>query len=218
MNQQKSYKLSKETRNKIRLGHLGKKHSDETRNKIRESLKKVYETPEMRQKMSNIAKHIRASLTEEQKAIRYGMEWRKKLSKSNIGENSHRWNGGTTPIIDRILKNFRYRIWRTEILKRDNYKCQMCRSTLKLHVHHKQNIRFIIKKYETELKSYNYEIPELWDISNGITLCTPCHGLTHNKKRITRKDHILLFLRKLNSIIEILPNYLQEELIQILHE
>lgn len=55
-----------------------------------------------------------------------------------------------------------YKEWRQKVLRRDGYKCGMCNSKKRLHTHHIQtwascpSLRFVE--------------------SNGITLCSDCHG------------------------------------------
>jgi len=85
------------------------------------------------------------------------------------------------------LKNSRNRSgsrrkkFRKQVLKRDDYVCQMCFTRKILEVHH--------------IKSY-YKYPELrWKVSNGISLCHKCHRLTErlklNFKRINNKWKII---------------------------
>ena len=54
-----------------------------------------------------------------------------------------------------------YKKFRTDVLKRDKYKCQMCNSNKRLNVHH------IIKWSSASSLRF--------DVSNGITLCGFCH-------------------------------------------
>jgi len=56
-----------------------------------------------------------------------------------------------------------YKRFRSDVLKRDRFKCQLCkkRSKTSLHVHH-------IKQW-SKASSLRY------DPSNGITLCMYCH-------------------------------------------
>jgi len=54
-----------------------------------------------------------------------------------------------------------YKKFRTEVLKRDGFCCQMCKSKKRLNVHH------IIKWSSAASLRY--------DTSNGITLCYSCH-------------------------------------------
>ena len=60
-----------------------------------------------------------------------------------------------------------YYYWRKSILERDK-KCLMCEDVNKLHVHH------IIPVSE--------DFSKVLDNDNGITLCSWCHKMTHNKK------------------------------------
>lgn len=58
-----------------------------------------------------------------------------------------------------------YRIFRGNVLARDNYKCQCCGLKKKLHVHH--------------IFSYKYYPSLRTDVNNGITLCKYCHQKYH---------------------------------------
>lgn len=67
---------------------------------------------------------------------------------------------------NKILASKEYKEFRKSILKRDNYKCQMCGSDFRLQVHH--------------IKSKS-KYPELiMDKNNCITLCLICHSKTDN--------------------------------------
>jgi 5-methylcytosine-specific restriction endonuclease McrA len=54
-----------------------------------------------------------------------------------------------------------YKEFRKCVLKRDKYKCMMCKNKTQLQVHH-------IKKW-SRASALRYEV------SNGITLCKKCH-------------------------------------------
>lgn len=56
-----------------------------------------------------------------------------------------------------------YKKFRIEVLKRDNFRCRMCKSKTKsnLHVHH--------------IKQWSKAASLRYDPSNGITLCKYCH-------------------------------------------
>lgn len=74
-----------------------------------------------------------------------------------------------------------YKQFRLEVLKRDNFTCQMCKKKgrrSKLNVHH-------IIKWSTAA-SIRY------DVDNGITLCYDCH------KSVTGKEsHYISFFTEL---------------------
>lgn len=106
-----------------------------------------------------------------------------KISENRLGEHNLQygrtgikspvWKGGKTRHGQETSKNSS---WRRKVLIRDNYTCQVCGATREggLNVHH-------IKEF------CNY--PELrYEVSNGQTLCRPCHEKTDNYrgKRIKR--------------------------------
>ena len=84
------------------------------------------------------------------------------------------WTGNIHPLdkrrnyLDRRCKN--YKEWRKEVLKRDNYQCQICHSTIDLEAHH--------------LKEFSKYRDLRFDIKNGITLCKKCHKKIHRKRII----------------------------------
>ena len=87
------------------------------------------------------------------------------------GEKHWNWKGGKTKIYKHNdTEQFRYKNWRSQVFKRDNWICQTCGrrseagSPVYLEAHH--------------IKSWTY-YPELrYNIDNGITLCRECHNLT----------------------------------------
>lgn len=69
-------------------------------------------------------------------------------------------------------KDYAYKKWRDNVLKRDDYTCQLCGRTddeAILNVHH-------IEKY-----SDNEELRV--DVNNGITLCYDCHKKIFSKEK-----------------------------------
>lgn len=67
------------------------------------------------------------------------------------------------------MGGYKYKKWRTDVFKRDNYTCQDCGNKGGyLHAHH--------------LKEWA-KYPELrYEITNGITLCIQCHKERHRSK------------------------------------
>ena len=76
-------------------------------------------------------------------------------------ERNPNWKGGITTINLLERNTPEYRLWRIEVLKRDNYTCQTCGSKEKLHCYHKKSF----KNYK-ELRT---------DVDNGVVLCEVCH-------------------------------------------
>lgn len=80
------------------------------------------------------------------------------------GAKNPNWKGGITPKHLVIRGSAEYKTWRTAVFARDSYTCQECGAKRNFHAHH-------IKPFST--------FPELrFDISNGQTLCVPCHEKT----------------------------------------
>lgn len=84
------------------------------------------------------------------------------------GEKCHLWKGGLTNKNLAIRLSPECREWRKAVLARDNYTCQNCGTHGGwLQAHH-------IKRFAL--------FPELrFEVSNGQTLCEPCHRKTHRK-------------------------------------
>jgi hypothetical protein len=89
---------------------------------------------------------------------------KKMLDKRGI--NHPNWKGGKGGERHMAMGQIEYILWRTAVLVRDNYTCQMClkRGSQDIEVDH-------IKPWAL--------YPELrYAIDNGRTLCVPCHRST----------------------------------------
>lgn len=148
----KGEKHTKESIEKMRKNArwLGKrfKHSEETLSKLRG--RKLSE--EHKRKISEIQSNR-------------SIEWRTKLGDHYRGMKSIFWKGGITKRNEAERKTLQYRMWRTEVFKRDDYTCQFCgKRGVKLHADHIQPFAYY---------------PELrFTLDNGRTLCVPCHKNT----------------------------------------
>ena len=143
------YKTPKETREKIRIAHIGKLIGNE-----------------------NPAKRL---------------EVRIKISKANSGKNHYLWKGGITPLRQKLRQCWKFKQWREEIFKRDNWTCQITgQKGRELHPHHIVDFASILNEIKyayldgkiTFEKAINYDF--LWDIDNGITLSKKNHKQIHN--------------------------------------
>lgn len=78
------------------------------------------------------------------------------------GENHWNWQGGITPLNQKLRHSFEYRVWRSAVFARDNWTCQGCDTRGgRLEADH-------IKPWSL--------FPELrFEVSNGRTLCKECH-------------------------------------------
>lgn len=91
-------------------------------------------------------------------------------------ENHPRWKGGTKPLQLVVRGSTEYKLWRKQIIERDNKTCQICQQlTEKPEVDHypKPFIKIYEAFEQTNLHAREYE--DFWDINNGRTLCSPCH-------------------------------------------
>lgn len=81
------------------------------------------------------------------------------------GERSHWWKGGKTEEARRFKATVAYKNWRKAVFERDDYTCVLCgKRGGELHPDH-------IKPFSL--------FPDLrLEISNGRTLCAPCHRET----------------------------------------
>lgn len=108
-----------------------------------------------------------------------GMEWKEMQGKNHPG-----WKGGRTDFRSAIRMLYKYKQWRTSVFKRDNYTCQNCGAKRKpgdrvvLQVHHKKAFYKILEDNNITTIEQAKKCDELWDISNGETLCIPCHKQT----------------------------------------
>ncbi len=78
-----------------------------------------------------------------------------------VGEKSPNWKGGITPKYQQGRSSKKYKDFRIECFKKDNYTCVICGSKEKIEMDH-------IKPY------YKY-IELRYDITNVRTLCRECH-------------------------------------------
>ena len=91
-------------------------------------------------------------------------------------------NSLSTPILKLRLRNSsKYLNWRIAILKRDNFRCQICSATIKdnktlrLEVHHAKTFNEIFKENNITNIKQALECKEIWNLDNGVCLCYRCH-------------------------------------------
>lgn len=89
-------------------------------------------------------------------------EWTEKIRASQMGERSHFWKGGITPINTAIRESIEYEEWRTKVFERDNYTCQNC-----------EQIGGYLEA--DHIKPFSLYPDLRLDVDNGRTLCKLCH-------------------------------------------
>ena len=94
-----------------------------------------------------------------------------------IGEKSHQWKGGITPLRKRIRHCAKYKEWRISIMIRDNYTCKICgkRGGWLEVDHFPITFAQIFHKHHFKCLNDAINCVELWNLNNGRTLCRKCH-------------------------------------------
>ena len=96
-----------------------------------------------------------------------------------VGSKNHFWKGGITKLYDKIRTCAKYIEWRIAVFQKDNYTCQFCGE--RTGTHNADHIKpFAVILYENKIKTFKQalECKDLWDLSNGRTLCVDCHKQT----------------------------------------
>ena len=81
----------------------------------------------------------------------------------------------------RIRNTTEYLHWRIAILRRDNFRCQICSASIKdnksvrLEVHHAKTFDDICKENNITTLKGALTCKEIWSLDNGISLCHGCH-------------------------------------------
>jgi 5-methylcytosine-specific restriction endonuclease McrA len=97
-----------------------------------------------------------------------------------LGENNPSWKNGISPENHRIRQSKQFSDWRKAVFERDNYTCVSCGK-------HGGYLE------PDHIKPFAY-FPELrFELSNGRTMCKPCHMLTDTygvkAKRLYENKH-----------------------------
>jgi len=107
--------------------------------------------------------------------------------KARIGEKNPAWRGGRTELQKALRTSSKYREWRSKVFARDNYTCTECSTRGGyIEAHHKKPFITIIRENGIGSLEEANKCSELWDTSNGVTLCKDCHDKTkstHLRKR-----------------------------------
>jgi 5-methylcytosine-specific restriction endonuclease McrA len=104
------------------------------------------------------------------------------------------------------VRQWSQKVWRIAVFERDRYKCQSCGSDNggNLNAHHIVSLSSILRRKRAEWRG-DLRIPEervrfidflilddeVSDLSNGITLCKPCHINEHRRGFVELEHGIL---------------------------
>ena len=105
----------------------------------------------------------------------------------------------------RIRNTTEYLNWRIAILKRDNFKCQVCTASIKdnkglrLEVHHSKTFDDICTENNITSMKQALECKEIWSLDNGISLCYGCHT---NIEKLRTKIRNVLVVGRIDNVNE----------------
>ena len=95
------------------------------------------------------------------------------------GADHPRWKGGRSSLNEKIRKTPQYAEWRSAIFHRDRYTCQECGACgTYLNADHIEALAILIERHNLKTLRDARHCIALWQISNGRTLCLPCHTIT----------------------------------------
>jgi hypothetical protein len=87
----------------------------------------------------------------------------------------------TSPLLKLKIRNTKYLNWRLSIIKRDNFTCKMCHTSVKenknlrLEVHHPKSFDEICNENNVSTVEQALGCEELWSMTNGVSICYGCH-------------------------------------------
>lgn len=149
----------------------GKKMSNEFKNKVRMAKIKNPTRYWLNKKRS---KETCLAISKSQKGVRESKETRKKMREAQLkrvrdGKHNN-YKGGITPKMEKIRKSLKYRLWREAVFERDEWMCLWCFS--------RSGNGKAVRLEADHIKPFALYPKLRFDLSNGRTLCAPCHRKT----------------------------------------
>jgi 5-methylcytosine-specific restriction endonuclease McrA len=95
------------------------------------------------------------------------------------GKNHWNWRGGITKLSISIRRLPQYKEWRERVFSKDKFTCQECKKKGgNLEADHIKPFEQILKENHITTIQMAKKCKQLWEVSNGRTLCIPCHMKT----------------------------------------
>lgn len=165
--------VSEETRRKIGEANKGKRlgmrHTEETRAVIRE-----------KRALQGCSDETRSKMSAAKKGTKQSKGWIDAKVASRVAYYDEQ--GRKTPENIRIRMSKEYRDWRESVFKRDNWTCQIC------FIRSEAGNPVVIQA--DHIRQFAF-FPELrFELSNGRTLCVPCHRATPTYARNSRTPRL----------------------------
>lgn len=96
-------------------------------------------------------------------------------------ENHYKWTGGISKLNKSIRLMTEHRRWMISVRERDG-KCLRCGSTECLESHHLTPLCELIQRHGIKTREDARACADFWDLTNGETLCRPCHYAEHGRR------------------------------------
>jgi len=156
--------LSPEHRANVSAGLKGKKLSQSHKQSVSEGLKRAWQNPEFRARMKSIHRaRPRDPVTEA-----------RRIAALPRGEKHCNWKGGILPLVRRIRNCWKMQQWKRRCRSRDNFACVSCGIYARI-VDHIDPFSQILSSHKITTYEQALACPDLWDISNGRTVCQKHH-------------------------------------------
>jgi 5-methylcytosine-specific restriction endonuclease McrA len=97
------------------------------------------------------------------------------------GKNHYNWKGGCSRLNAAIRRLTENRKWMDAVKTRDG-KCLVCGSIERLESHHIVPLAVLAGVHGITNREQARDCKELWDLKNGMTVCTRCHYKIHGRK------------------------------------
>lgn len=179
-----NYKWTEQQREKQIKTRKGKKYNLGCHYKLSDEAKRNHSLalknkPKSKEHIENLKKSWKNKTEEEMNLFSNKL----KQNHSDVsGSKNPCWKGGVTPLYNQIRNSNKYNDWRFQVFGRDNFTCQECGIRgVWLEVHHIKLFSDIIKEFNITTLDEALLCQELWNISNGVTLCKKCHDKTKGR-------------------------------------
>jgi len=100
------------------------------------------------------------------------------------GPNHELWKGGPSRLSMAVRRLPQHRRWADAVVWRDKV-CQECGADTDLEAHHVRPFAEILAANRIKNREQAKACSELWDVSNGVTLCQKCHCKQHGRTYTT---------------------------------
>lgn len=170
-----------ESRAKMSQTKIAQCQSPEARRTLSERGLLAWQTPGVREYLTALARQ-RTGQRNPFFGRSHKARTRAKLSRANRGRfrgaKGSNWQGGKTRVTVLVRNSTPAIQWRKDVFTRDSFTCQACgRVGGLLHADHIEPLAVLIHRHGVKTLADDSCEP-LWNLSNGRTLCVPCHKQT----------------------------------------